>query len=398
MSNLKLKTGISLSLLLVVPALFIVLFLCVNSCEAKEPAPNPAITEAVKQARTLQKEGDMEQAILLFEQYAAQGNPSAMFHAGKSYSRGWGVKPDLVKAEHYFTSAIEYDFPKRGETAYELGRLFQRSIGPDCDTIAVEWFEKAMQWQFLKASLQLAIHYEKGLGVDQDIKKAVKNYEIATHAGYEQALLKYARILLEGSYDITPNPQRAELLTQEAIVTLERKARAGSASAAKQLGRIYKKGQLVPADLEKAEKWLLQSARSGSTGGMHDIARLMLADKTNTARYSEAIDWLRAAAERGHGGAMTTLGRLHLAQKHNLTQDEAVGWFEMGTKAGHGGSMQELAELYEQGLLVTQDLDEAIKLARMGRDQGHSGCARLLALLLEKNEVGAEPTSASANL
>lgn len=398
MNNIRFKFGMSLMLLIVLLALFLAFFLGADTCQAKGLISTPDTIKAVSQARALQKKGELAQAILLFEKFAADGDPTAMFHAGKSYSRGWGVKPDLAKAEHYFTSAVLFEFRHRGEAAYELGRLYQRSIGPDCNTLAVEWFEKAMTWQFVKASMQLAIHYETGRGVDRDIGKAIKNFEIAAHAGYEQALLKYARILQDGSYGIAQNPQRAELMTAEAMATLERKARAGSASAAKQLGRIYRKGQLVSVDLKKAEKWLLQAARSGSTGGMHDIARIMLADKDSAARQAEALNWLRAAAERGHGGSMTTLGRLHLIEKYDLSQAETVNWFEMGVKAGHGGAMEELAKLYDRGFLVAQDFEQAVQLARMGSNRGHSGCTKLLKLLLAKTGNSANAPAKTARL
>ena len=52
-------------------------------------------------------------------------------------------------------------------------------------------------WKYNKAALQLAIHYEKGLGVKQDTEQAIKYYEIAASTGIEQALLKYARLPCE---------------------------------------------------------------------------------------------------------------------------------------------------------------------------------------------------------
>lgn len=392
MSKLRFSTGLGLSVLIAVPILLAIFLLCDGACLATEPVPNPAVAEAVIQARNMQKNGELVAAIALFEQLADHGDPSAMYHAGRSFSRGWGVTPDLTKAEYYFTLAIRFDFKERGAAAYELGRVYQRSIGPDCNTLAVKWFEEALKWKFVKASVQLAIHYESGLGVDRNIRKAIQNYEIATHAGYERAFLNYALILTEGRYGIAPNSIRAELMTALAITTLERKARAGSASAAKQLGRIYVKGQLVPIDLQLARKWLLQSARSGDTGGMHDFARVVLGDKEMQDQHPDALEWLRAAAERGHGGSMTTLGRLHLAQMHNLIKEEAVAWLEMGVKAGHGGAMEELARLYEQGLLVDKNLDEAIRLVRMGRNIGHLGCTSLLAQLTENAASTAQQT------
>ncbi|WP_120495625.1 tetratricopeptide repeat protein [Kiloniella sp. EL199] len=351
----------------------------------KNAPTDPIVNEYISQARGLQKQGKLNDAIVIFEKYALQGYPDAMFHVAKAYSRGWGVEPDLDTARHYYLLAVQYSFSYRAETAHELGRLFQRSKGPDCNTIAVEWFKKALKWKYNKAALQLAIHYEKGLGVDQDINKAIEYYEIAANSGIEQALLKYARLLAKGRYGITPDPDKALSLTEVAVISLEQKARSGSASAAKQLGRLYRDGELIKKNTTKAESWLLKAARLGSVGGMHDYAHLLLDKKPlSKNNSSSALDWLNKAADLGHGGAMTALGRFHIDKKYDLKPAGALEFFERGTKVGHGGAMEELARLYAKGYLVKEDRQKAIELATIGSNKGHLGCSRLLEKLTKK--------------
>ena len=386
MTRTQARGGI-ISLIFIGSLLVVIFFIFRSDRLLSKSAPiNPMVEEELKQARALQKNGDLTPAFEVFEKYALRGYPDAMFQVGKSYSRGWGVAPDLEKARHYFRLAVEYNYSYRGQTAYELGRLFQKSRGPDCNTFAVAWFEKAMDWNFKKASLQLSKHYELGLGVDQDIGKAIYYYEIATRAGYESALLKYAHILLKGQYGITPDPDRAYVMVEQAIFSLKRKARIGSSTAAKQLGRLYNKGQLAPFDLEEARSWFLRAAQLGSRGGMHDLARVMLANKTPPTHYEEALTWLRKAANLGHGGAMTSLGRFHLKEAYGLEKSLAVHWFEKGVTAGHGGAMQELAKLYAAGILVDKDQVEAIRLAQMGSNIGHSGSTKLLKKLIKASK------------
>lgn len=358
-----------------------------SNWKALNAPSDPQVNEAIGQARALQKLGKVSDALVVFEKYANLGYPDALFHTAKAYSRGWGSKPDLNKARSLFLKAVQYNFAYRGETAYELGRLFRRAMGPDCNLVAVKWFKKSLLWNYTKASLQLASHYERGLGVEQDIAKAVQYYEIAVRAGQEQALIKYARLLVAGRYGIEPNPDRARFLTNQAISSLERKARGGSASAAKQLGRLYRNGKLVSVDKSQAEKWLLLSAKLGSRGGMHDLAQLMLHSSKQPAKQVKALDWLRAAANLGHGGAMTALGRFHLKEAYNLKKTEAVGWFKKGLLAEHGGAMEELAKLYMKGVLVAQNYEEAVRLARRGAQRGHSGAERLLKKLLKRRKA-----------
>lgn len=343
---------------------------------------DPKVIKAIKQARTIQKQGKLNQAFVIFDKYAQQGYPGAMFHVGKAYSRGWGIKPDLENARTVFLQAVQFDHSYRGESAYSLGRIFQLSKGPNCNSIAVEWFKKALNWNFEKAAVQLAFHYERGIGVEQNIKQAKKYYEIAVRAEFGQAMVSYAHLLVEGKYGAVQNRHRAKLLIERAIAILESKARSGSGSAAKQLGRIFRDGILVQTDLDQAHSWLLNSARMGSTGGMHDLAYLMLHAPDLKSKPKDALQWLRVAARRGHGGSITALGRFHLEEKYGLQSSEAVRWFKLGVQAGHAGSFEELARLYDNGMLVKKNRKEAIRLAKEGSRMGHSGSSSLLKELL----------------
>ncbi|WP_422369090.1 tetratricopeptide repeat protein [Pelagibius sp.] len=360
---------------------------------ARNAPVDPVVTEALGQARGLQKLGRWDEAAVIFERYAQQGHPTAMFHAAKVYSRGWGVAPDLEHARQMLLRAVQYQFAHRGEAAFELGRLYQRSAGPDCNRIAVEWFLRALDWNYRKAHVQLAMHYERGLGVEQNVDRAVTHYRAAAEAGYETASIRFARALFKGRFGMTPDPQRAQRLAERAIEALKRKAAEGSGSAAKTLGRLYRDGEFVEADRKLALRWLKRAGHLGDAGGMHDLARLMLAipaagDAEAEDKAQEALTWLRRAAGMGHGGAMTALGRLHLKEDHGLPRSAAVGWFKKGVEVGHGGSMEELARLCAEGELTPRDLPAAITLARRGASLGHRGSQSLLEELLAMEANG----------
>lgn len=355
---------------------------------ARSAPIDPVAAEAIKQARGLQKLGQWQQAATTLELYAHQGYPTAMFHTAKAYSRGWGVAPDLEKSRQMLMRAVLFEFPFRGEAAYELGRLYQRSKGTDCNRIAVEWFLRALEWDYKKAHVQLAVHYERGLGVERDLDEAVIQYREAAKAGYESASIRFARALKKGRFGMTPDPERAQYLAGKAIVSLKKKAADGSGSAAKMLGRLYRDGEFVEANFETSEQWLRRSSQLGDTGGMHDLANLILARSENEKSQQEALGWLRRAADLGHGGAMTALGRLHLKQDYGLKRDAAVAWFKKGVEAGHAGSMEELGRLCARGVLVPKDLDGALKLARKGAALGHTGSKTLLKDLLAMSGEG----------
>ena len=226
--------------------------------------------------------------------------------------------------------------------------------------------------------MQLAVHHEKGLGTPQNMAQAIYYYKIAASHGNEQALLKYARVVLTGRYGVTADPEHAYILVNRALDSLLHRARNGSAGSAKQLGRLYRDGELLPLDYEQAKYWLLHAAELGNTGGMHDYARLMLTISEQAADHKEALEWLRRAATKGHGGAMNSLGKFHLTQKYGLEKAGAVAWFKMGIGVSHGAAIEQMAKLYLQGELVAKNIEAALKLLEKGVLLGHSGSERLL--------------------
>lgn len=355
--------------------------------KAKSERIDPTIEEMIKQARGLQKVGRWEAAADILTQLANDGHPVALFHLGRAYKNGWGVEADLDQSRLIFMEAVRYSFAFRGETAYELGRLFQRSSGEHCAEIALQWFLKSLEWDYPKAHVQLAKHYERGIGAERDLNAAFHHYEQAAIAGYPSSTINYARILLTGRYGLTPDPDRARFWAERAITGLEQKARDGSASSAKTLGRIYRDGEFMAADRSLAGDWFLRSANLGDAGAMHDLALMLLTGAADEEKTAEALKWLRLAATAEHGGALTALARLHLKSKHGLEPDAAVTLLERGVAVGHPGAMQELARLFAEGGLVLQDRQKAIELARKGADRGHQGSTSLLEKLLQEDEA-----------
>jgi TPR repeat protein len=345
---------------------------------------DPVAEERIRQARGLQRMGKWQDAADSLQELVAQGHPLAMFHLGKAYGRGWGVPADLDQSRELLLRAAQFDFPYRGETAYEIGRLYQRSVGEDCARYAFEWFQRAIDWNYPKGHVQIAKLYESGLGVEQDISSALYHYEAATAAGFESAALSFARALRVGRNGMPAEPLRAAMLADGAISALKLKASTGSASAAKLLGRLYRDGDFVDRDTGVALHWLRRASDLGDNGGMHDLAHLLIATQPERDSEMDALIWLRRAAALGHGGAMTSLGRFHLREQFGLDRPGAVSWFERGVIARHGGAMEELASLTANGDLVELDLAVALDLAKQGAALGHRGSERLRNELLDR--------------
>lgn len=356
----------------------IALFAPHQSTSANYARIDPSVDEMIKQARGLQKLGRWDAAADILTKLASEGEPVALYHLGRAYKNGWGVEPDLDQARLLFMEAAKYTFAYRGETAYELGRLFQRSSGEKCAEIAFQWFHKALDWDYHKAHVQLAKHYERGIGTERDLATAFRHYENAAIAGYPSSTINYARILETGRYGLTPDREQAQFLADRAIEGLEKKARDGSASSAKTLGRLYRDGSFVPQDRKMATNWFVRSASLGDAGAMHDLGTMLLEDPQDDIATAEGLKWLRLAADSKHGGALTALARLHLRKRFDLKPEDALGMLREAVEGGHPGAMEELGRLYAEGILVSKDTEKAIELAKKGADRGHQGSSKLL--------------------
>ncbi|MFK8035949.1 MAG: tetratricopeptide repeat protein [Hyphomicrobiales bacterium] len=350
----------------------------------KSYVSGPVAMKAVADAKKLMRKTKWESAAERLKEHATAGNPEVLYEYGRILSNGWGTPRDLDKAREKLLLAVQHDFPKRSSTAYELGKLYQKSTGPDCNRIAFEWFVKAADWGHAKAYAELGRHYARGIGVDKDLKTAQIQYKKAAELGSASALLSFAK-LLAGETNQSGSSIDAAKLIADAVPLLEAEAAAGKAGSAKVLGRLYRDGTLLPPDLALAMRWLRRSALLGDTGGMHDLAQLLISTNENSTNSDEAIKWLKTAAARGDGSALTALGRLHVSSKFGLLPEEAVEYFKKGVKAGHPGSMTELAKIYFNGSLVHSNQKLALNLAERGAALGHKGAIKLLQSIENKN-------------
>lgn len=355
----------------------IVFFQLDQSEKQKTTVSGPVALKAISDAKKLARKSKWTDAATLLREHAVYGNPEVLYEFGRMLSNGWGTPRDLDKAREKLLLAVQHDFPKRANTAYELGRLYQKSSGPDCHRIAFEWFSKAARWGHAKAHAELGRHYARGIGVQKDLNAALTHYQNAADLGSASALLAFANLLAKEKKQDNINIDAKQLIA-DAIPLLETEAAGGRASSAKVLGRLYRDGLFVTADPALAQRWLRRSAHLGDTGGMHDLAQMLLRSGTNEDKLPEALEWLHTAAKRGDGSALTALGRLHVNSRYDLPSNEAIGFFERGVKAGHPGAMTELAEIYLEGDLAHSNRKRARELTTRAAALGHKGAKALL--------------------
>ena len=108
-------------------------------------------------------DADPEKAAEWFKLAADQGDNEANYRLGWMYLQGTGVKRDKQAAREYFSAAVEKDEDPRA--LFELGRL---SLKKKDYISAFQYFSGASGKNHVKATLELAEMFEKGLGMPKD--------------------------------------------------------------------------------------------------------------------------------------------------------------------------------------------------------------------------------------
>lgn len=208
------------------------------------------------------KEKDYEKANVILVRLAKENEPGGLYHLGRAYKSGWGVKKNASKALKLFSRAYQVRSTYQGPVAYEIGRLFQLAKTDEGYKTAIEWFKRSLRHGHAKAASQLGVLYAQGRGVARDHARAAAYFKVAARAGNGASMIAYARYLRQGRY-VEKNTTEADRWTRKAIGRLSAQAKRGSASAAIRVGRLYLEGEGVRQDLDEAEKWLRLAEKRG---------------------------------------------------------------------------------------------------------------------------------------
>lgn len=144
--------------------------------------------------------------------------------------------------------------------------------------------------------------------------------------------------------------------SEQAIIWLERAARAGLAPAQLTLGGIYEKGLGVPKEPQRARLYYLAAAIRGNAKAMHNLAVLHAQGIGGKVDHAAAAEWFRKAAARGVTDSQFNLAVLY---EHGTGVEqslaEAYKWFALAARQGDAGAARKRAEI--AGRLDAQSRD-----------------------------------------
>ena len=238
-----------------------------------------------------------------------------------------------------------------------------------------------------------------GLGVYRDLSSSFAHYLKAARAGSAPAQHQVGKMFLNGEGVVRDR--------EWGLSWLRKSAAQGHVGARLALGALYAEGEGTPEDRKEAVSWLHDAARQGNAEAQDilkklekEVAEDSLPEEEMLARAyaclegkgvpqdkTEAARWFRKAAGQGHGEAQYRLAMLFLSGD-GVPKDkaEAARWFRKAAEQGHGEAQYRLAMLFLSGDGVRRDTAEATRLFRKAAEQGHAKAQFELAVRLFKGD------------
>lgn len=335
-----------------------------------------------------------------FEWYfkaAENGLAGAWNDVATCYKYGVGVPQSFERAKEYYIKAIESDHP---ENAYiNLFLLYTDCIAtPSNVKEALAWLRKAVDMGSPEAYWHLGMHYNLGLGVEQDFVQAFRWLNLAAEKGHPHAMYEVGLMYLRGigvekdnkkGYEYfrrssTFLPKAMDRLGQcysnglgceqdyaKALECYTIAANAGNAEAQYDLGVCYRHGEGVPQDFAKAIEWYKKAIEQGHTGAMVNYAILLDNGIGVEKNCQKAFELFKCAAEADNYQGQFCLGYMYFQGRYvSQNYSEAFKWFSLAAQKGEPDSIYHMAICYAEGLGVERDIDQAIKLLYKAADLG----------------------------
>jgi len=173
--------------------------------------------------------------------------------------------------------------------------------------------------------------------------------------------------------------QQARAFTPDDLFGVTKKAQAGDAAAAYQIGLAYKLGAGAARDASEALKWFKVSAGLKFAPAEEELYLAHLNGAGTAKDPAEALTWLTRAAEHGRPNSQFALG-LTLEQSGKST--EAVAWYRRAAASGHINAETALGFCYEKGRGVEADAATAVTWYRRAAEKGGANAQSNLGSML----------------
>ncbi len=283
-----------------------------------------------------------------------------------------GRAPAKVCTDEDVLDLIKRDAKKKEPHAeYFLGLRHLEGLGVDRDLrTAVRLLERATKAGVPEAMLSLGnIHENAGLALLLGLKdpraRAHELYQRASDAGLAEASASFA-YLAGGDLATPPGREIAEAYYLRALTQDPEHTRAHNNLAAiykLRLAEALKDGESADTAAWR-EKMLVSFQRAAELGfglAAHNLGDLHREGKLVPADYEKAYEYYDRATALGHTAAHYALGQMHDAgQGVPITPMEAAYHYRLAALAGHRAALRRLVDYYLTGQVADVDLDRGV--------------------------------------
>ena len=311
-------------------------------------------------------EKDLSQAFLWYQKSSAQGQPYAAYSIAQMYRYGEYVTKDNDTAQRYYKQAlsgflkIESDDMANDDLFYKLGQMFKFGLGTDSDvTKAIEYFRRSAEMNNKNGLFEYGKALLTGEHIPQDTDSALKILEKAVKLKNSNAKRFLALEYISGEH--------LEQDFEKGIALLTECADSGDVIACYRLGKIYLESEIMPQNLDKAEKYLLLAEDNEYT--QYALAKLYLQEEKYDIQ--KAVNYFEKSADKNHW-ASYQLGRIYLFGAKDIERDKekAIEWFTKSANDGneYAQAMLDNISKFENDLLVNTIFSLFVSLSRCIQD------------------------------
>lgn len=336
--------------------------------------------DVVRDGYQLLRQTLAEQSIDEIEKAAEDGDAEAQYLLAIAYNAGEGIAADPERVAYWLRRAATRGF-SRAQFAYGQ-RLYWGWEGAEINKAeGFDWWLVAAENGNASAMLEIGNTYLYGReGVPgKDLTKAEEYFNQALSLGAIEAETALGRLYTTKAEEARKagDTEAFEQANAKRLDYFQQGARKGASGSMYWLAEMYRYGDYVEVDLQKAIEWYTKSVSAGDIDAATALARLY-ADESATglgeAQPEEAAKYFRIAINLGSTSDLASItARVELADlikngKVEVTPEtsqEAIQLYEQAAADGSLRAASSLSDLYLKGKLAAKDLEKAEQYALM---------------------------------
>lgn len=233
----------------------------------------------------------------------------------------------------YYLTALNLATPLalQGDAAAQtlVAEIYSRGLGVRQDIVtALEWYEKAAENRVPEAQFQLAMILLGGIEEFADEERAYKLLQASADAGNRMAQFNFAQLVMRR--------ETSQEGIGKALSYYEKAAEAEVPDAQYAMAQAYFYGAGGrPVDAEQARGWLERAAQNNFDTAQVDLGSMLVEGIGGERDMEAGFGWLRRAASAGNPAAQNRVAKLYRAGL-GVEPDRiaAAAWYMRARRAG----------------------------------------------------------------